>query len=67
MKNLGFLAFASMVTLTLALAHSDVASVGHAAPDFELPGSDGNTYSLEQFKGDKPVVLAWFPKAFTGG
>ena len=41
--------------------------VGDKAPDFKLPGSDGNDYSLSQFKGEKPVVLAFFPKAFTGG
>ena len=42
-------------------------SVGDAAPDFKLAGSDGKTYSLAQFKGKRPVVVAWFPKAFTGG
>ena len=41
--------------------------VGDKAPDFKLPGSDGKTYTLSQFKGKKVVVLAWFPKAFTGG
>ncbi len=40
---------------------------GDPAPAFTLPGSDGKTYSLADFKGKKPVVLAWFPKAFTGG
>jgi peroxiredoxin len=29
--------------------------------------SDGKTYSLSEFSGDKPVVIAFFPKAFTGG
>jgi peroxiredoxin Q/BCP len=41
--------------------------VGDAAPDFTLPGSDGQQYSLKQFVGKKPVVVAWYPKAFTGG
>jgi thioredoxin-dependent peroxiredoxin len=41
--------------------------VGDKAPAFSLPGSDGKTYSLDQFKGKKAVVIAWFPKAFTGG
>ncbi len=41
--------------------------VGDAAPDFSLPASDGNTYKLADFKGKKAVVIAWFPKAFTGG
>jgi len=42
-------------------------AVGDPAPDFELPGSDGNTYKLSQFRGSKFVVLAWYPKAFTPG
>jgi peroxiredoxin Q/BCP len=40
--------------------------VGDKAPDFSLPGTDGKTHSLADYKG-KTVVLAWFPKAFTGG
>jgi peroxiredoxin Q/BCP len=42
-------------------------NVGDKAPDFTLAGSDGKTYHLADFKGKKAVVLAWFPKAFTGG
>lgn len=45
---------------------ADDLTVGDQAPDFSLPGSDGRTYSLADLKG-KTVVLAWFPKAFTGG
>jgi peroxiredoxin Q/BCP len=41
--------------------------VGDTAPPFSLLGSDGKTYSLDQFKGKSAVVVAWFPKAFTGG
>ena len=40
--------------------------VGDVAPDFTLQASDGKTYTLSQLRG-KTVVLAWFPKAFTGG
>ena len=40
---------------------------GDTAPDFALPASDGITYRLSEFRGRKPVVIAWFPKAFTGG
>ena len=39
---------------------------GDQAPDFALPGSDGKIHRLSDYKG-KVVVLAWFPKAFTGG
>jgi hypothetical protein len=40
--------------------------VGDFAPAFELAGSDGSTHRLGDYQG-KAVVLAWFPKAFTGG
>jgi hypothetical protein len=40
---------------------------GDDAPDFELKGSDGKTYKLSDFKGKQAVVIAWYPKAFTGG
>ena len=40
--------------------------VGDMAPDFALPGSDGKVHKLSDYRG-KTVVLAWFPKAFTGG
>jgi peroxiredoxin len=40
--------------------------VGDAAPAFALQGSDGKIHKLSDYKG-KTVVLAWFPKAFTGG
>jgi peroxiredoxin Q/BCP len=41
--------------------------VGDQAPNFSLRGSDGRTYTLAEFRGKSAVVLAWFPKAFTGG
>ena len=49
------------------LAAADDLKVGDKAPDFKLVGSDGKTYALADFAGKKAVVLAWFPKAFTGG
>jgi peroxiredoxin Q/BCP len=61
----------TLATLLLAAPLSRAADaepkVGDAAPDFSLPGSDGKTYKLSDFKGKQAVVLAWFPKAFTGG
>jgi peroxiredoxin Q/BCP len=41
--------------------------VGDPAPDFSVKASDGKTYKLADFKGKTPVVIAWFPKAFTPG
>jgi peroxiredoxin Q/BCP len=42
-------------------------AVGDLAPAFNLPGSDGQTHQLADHRGKRAVVLAWFPKAFTGG
>jgi peroxiredoxin Q/BCP len=47
-------------------AAPDALKVGDPAPPFSLPGSDGKTHALADYRG-KTVVLAWFPKAFTGG
>ena len=41
--------------------------VGDVAPDFELAASDGSTYRLSEFRDKQAVVIAWYPKAFTGG
>ncbi len=41
--------------------------VGDPAPAFALPGTDGKTHRLDDYVGDRAVVVAWFPKAFTGG
>jgi thioredoxin-dependent peroxiredoxin len=65
-----FLALGSGVLLALPAASRGADAelkVGDKAPDFSLPGSDGKTYSLADFKGKQAVVIAWFPKAFTGG
>ena len=40
--------------------------VGDAAPNFSLPASTGKNVKLSDYLG-KTVVLAFFPKAFTGG
>lgn len=40
--------------------------VGDVAPNFTLSGTSGKV-TLADFVGKNPVVLAFFPAAFTGG
>jgi peroxiredoxin Q/BCP len=40
---------------------------GQVAPDFSAMASSGKTVKLSDFRGKKTVVLAFFPKVFTGG
>src|SRR5687768_10481427 len=55
------------VATATVLSMAEPLKVGDDAPNFEMKGSDGKTYKLSDFKGKKPVVIAWYPKAFTGG
>ena len=57
-------AFAACVAST---CQAEVPKVGDKAPEFEMQGSDGKTYSSKDFVGKKAVIIAWFPRAFTGG
>jgi peroxiredoxin len=41
-------------------------SIGSVAPDFELSDQHGNKVSLSSFKGNKSVVLLFYPFSFTG-
>jgi len=65
-RTLSLLCATALSCLLAGGAAAGVA-VGDAAPQFSLPGSDGASHSLEQYRGKQAVVLAWFPKAFTGG
>ncbi|MEU6771457.1 peroxiredoxin [Streptomyces sp. NPDC046759] len=40
--------------------------VGDKAPDFELKDNHGRTVKLSDFRGDRNVVLLFYPFAFTG-
>ena len=42
-------------------------NVGDQVPKFSLLGSDGKSYGPEVYKDKQVMVIAWFPKAFTGG
>ena len=57
----------SLIASSPPAALSQAPKVGDIAPDFELMGSDGVVYKTSDFKDKKAIVVAWFPKAFTGG
>ena len=40
--------------------------VGQFAPDFKLKGPGGQPVTLSEFRGQHPVVLVFFPLAFSG-
>lgn len=40
--------------------------VGDTAPDFTLASTSGEKISLSSYRGRQPVLLAFFPLAFTG-
>jgi thioredoxin-dependent peroxiredoxin len=42
-------------------------AVGQPAPDFTLPDSDGKPVSLQSELAKGPVILAFYPAAFTSG
>ena len=65
-KRLRLLSAALLTCMVAIPAFGQELKVGDKAPDFSMVGSDGKTYSLAKLKG-QTVVLAWFPKAFTGG
>jgi peroxiredoxin len=39
--------------------------VGDVAPDFDLPASGGRTIKLRDYRGQKNVLLAFYPFAFS--
>jgi peroxiredoxin len=41
-------------------------TIGQAAPDFELVNQHGEKVSLASFKGEKSVVILFYPFAFSG-
>ena len=68
MRRLATFAVAALLaTAPLAAEEPKPLAPGDAAPAFSLPGSDGKTHALPDYVGKKAIVLAWFPKVFTGG
>ncbi len=60
-----FSLFAACLVFAGQAAAADLAP-GDAAPLWTLAGSDGQQHSLAELRG-RHVVVAFFPKAFTGG
>jgi len=52
--------------LAMALGAATL-KVGDRAPDFTLPDTDGQPVALSTLLKTGPVILAFFPKAFTPG
>jgi peroxiredoxin Q/BCP len=52
--------------LALVLGASTL-KVGDKAPDFTLPDTEGRPVSLAGLLARGPVILAFYPKAFTPG
>ena len=77
MRRFGWLTMMIIAVAALGVSHCTYSGeeeemgakleIGAAAPLFSLVGSDGKTYRLEDYAGKQAVVIAWFPKAFTGG
>lgn len=55
------------VGLALVAMSANALEVGDQAPEFELPGSDGEIYRLADYRDKQAVILAWFPRAYTSG
>ncbi len=49
------------------LLMSATPNVGDVAPDFTAKDSDGKSVTLSQLVKEGSVIVAFFPKAFTGG
>ena len=50
-----------------SISLAELPKVGDPGPAFEMQGSDGKSYSAKDFAGKQAVIIAWFPRAFTGG
>ena len=51
----------------LAVVLAAAPNVGEVAPDFTVKDTDGHELTLSKLVEHGPVVLAFFPKAFSGG
>ena len=65
--SLAVLSTALTATLMAQAPPKTHLKVGDMAPDFELQSTQGKKVKLSDFRGQKNVVVAFFPAAFTGG
>jgi peroxiredoxin Q/BCP len=55
------------IPLLAMILGSAALKVGEKAPPFTLPDTGGKPVSLQALLAKGPVILAFFPKAFTAG
>ena len=55
------------IPLLAALLGSAPIKVGDRAPDFSLQDTEGREVALSALLKEGPVILYFFPKAFTSG
>lgn len=65
-RAFGFIAVLSIAFSLGCAPKNKPLAAGDHAPEFSLIGSDGKAHRLSDYQGTF-VVLAWFPKANTGG
>ncbi len=71
-QTIGVIFLFSMILTPAVLAEKEVEkpkelTVGMVAPEFTLKDETGKERNLNEYLGKKNVVLAFYPKDFTGG
>jgi len=55
------------ISILAMLLGSAAVKVGDKAPEFTLPDTSGSPVALSKLLDGGPVILAFYPKAFTSG
>jgi peroxiredoxin Q/BCP len=68
MKQILFSLFAILISSGFSHSqNSKTLSVGDKAPAFKATADDGSTWNLKDYKGEKNIVVYFYPAAMTGG